>query len=150
MQGQGGSTLDHSSDADNFLARTMAATPRGAGMPCTFFPLPVLELSCGPLTRTQQYADAKGRRTEALDTEPASVAAALTAAINAHDVEGALACFAENAVLHTPERGFWQAHRERPATRLAPGCCRPQHFGRNRRFSACAGWVYRSRAGNCY
>lgn len=41
---------------------------------------------------------------EAPETEPASIAEVLTAAINAHDVNGALACFTENAVLHTPGR----------------------------------------------
>lgn len=41
---------------------------------------------------------------EAPETEPASIAEALTAAINAHDGNGALAWLAENAVLHTPDR----------------------------------------------
>lgn len=36
------------------------------------------------------------------ETGPLSIARAMTAAINAHDVDGALAYFAEDAVLHVP------------------------------------------------
>ncbi len=39
---------------------------------------------------------------DAPETGPLSIARAMTAAINAHDVDGALAYFAADAVLHVP------------------------------------------------
>ncbi len=56
---------------------------------------------------------------EAPETEPVSIAETVTVAINAHDVDGALVCFAENAVLHTPGR---QPSSTSGKTRYARGC----------------------------